>query len=35
VRHRDRITAFLYAAIVDPAGKIEHHTRAATLRIRG
>jgi len=35
LRHHDRVTAFLYAAIVDPTGKIEHHTRGAKLRIRG
>lgn len=33
-RHR-RVTASVYAAIVDPTGKIEHHTHAAGLRIRG
>ena len=35
VRHHHRVTAYLYAAIVDPTGKIEHHTRGSKLRIRG
>jgi subtilase family serine protease len=35
LRHRDRVTAFVYAAIVDPTGKIEHHTKGSQLRIRG
>jgi hypothetical protein len=35
LRHHDRVTAHLCAAIVDPTGKIEHHTHGATLRIRG
>ncbi len=30
----DRVTAYLYAAIVDPTGKIEHHTHGAKLRPR-
>jgi subtilase family serine protease len=33
--HHQRVTAYLYAAIVDPTGKIEHHTHGAQLRIRG
>ena len=35
LRHHRRVTAYLYAAIVDPTGKIEHHTRGVKLRIRG
>jgi subtilase family serine protease len=35
LRHHRRVTAYLYAAIVDPTGKIEHHTHGAKLRIRG
>jgi subtilase family serine protease len=35
LRHRRRVTASLYAAIVDATGKIEHHTPGAKLRIRG
>jgi subtilase family serine protease len=34
LRHHDRVTAYLYAAIVDPTGKIEHHTHGSKLRIR-
>jgi subtilase family serine protease len=34
LRRHHRVTANLYAAIVDPTGKIEHHTHAAKLRIR-
>ena len=34
LRHDHRVTAHLYAAIVDPTGKIEHHTHGAKLRIR-
>ena len=34
LRHHHRVTAYLYAAIVDPTGKIEHHTHGAKLRIR-
>jgi subtilase family serine protease len=33
--HHHRVTAYLYAAIVDPTGKVEHHTHGAKLRIRG
>ena len=33
LRHHDRVTAYLYAAIVDPTGKIEHHTHSSKLRI--
>jgi subtilase family serine protease len=35
LRHHQRVTAFLYAAIVDPTGKIEHHTHGSKLRIHG
>ena len=34
LRHHHRVTAYLYAAIVDPTGKIEHHTHATRLRLR-
>jgi subtilase family serine protease len=34
LRHHHRVTAYVYAAIVDPTGKIEHHTHGAKLRIR-
>jgi subtilase family serine protease len=34
LRHHRRVTAHLFAAIVDPTDKIEHHTRGAKLRIR-
>jgi subtilase family serine protease len=34
LRHHHRVTAHVYAAIVDPTGKIEHHTHGAQLRIR-
>jgi kumamolisin len=34
LRHHHRATAYLYAAIVDPTGKIEHHTHGSKLRIR-
>jgi len=33
LRQHDPVTAFLYAAIVDPTGKIEHHTRGSKLPI--
>ena len=35
LRRHHRVTAFLYAAIVDPTGKAEHHTHGAKLLIRG
>jgi kumamolisin len=35
LRHRHRVTASVTAAIVDPSGKVEHHTRAKRLRVRG
>jgi hypothetical protein len=35
LRHHRRVTASVYAAIVDPTGKIEHHTHGSKLRIRG
>ena len=35
LHHHHRVTAYLYAAIVDPTGKIEHHTHGSKLRIRG
>ena len=31
LRHHRRVTASVYAAIVDPTGKIEHHTRGAEV----
>jgi subtilase family serine protease len=34
LRQHHRVTANLYAAIVDPTGKIVHHTHGAKLRIR-
>jgi kumamolisin len=34
LRHHDRVTAYVYAAIVDPTGKVEHHTHAKKMRIR-
>jgi subtilase family serine protease len=35
LRRHHRVTAYVYAAIVDPTGKIEHHTHGAKLHIRG
>jgi kumamolisin len=32
-RHR-RVTAYVYAAIADPTGKVEHHTHARKFRVR-
>jgi kumamolisin len=34
LRHHHRVTAYVYAAIVDPTGKVEHHTHAKRLRVR-
>jgi hypothetical protein len=34
LRHHQRVTAFVYAAIVDPTGKVEHHTHARKMRLR-
>jgi hypothetical protein len=34
LRRHHRVTAYVYAAIVDPTGKVEHHTHANKLRLR-
>ena len=34
LHHRHRVTAYVYAAIVDPTSKVEHHTRAKKMRVR-
>ncbi|HEX5192341.1 MAG TPA: S53 family peptidase [Solirubrobacteraceae bacterium] len=34
LHHHQRVTAYVRAAIVDPTGKVEHHTHARKLRIR-
>ena len=34
LRHHRPVTAYVYAAIVDPTGKVEHHTRAMKLLVR-
>ena len=34
LRRRHRVTAYVYAAIVDPTGKVEHHTHGKRLRVR-
>jgi hypothetical protein len=33
LRHHHRVTAYVSAAIVDPTGKVEHHTHAKKLRV--